>query len=58
MHGQRKLIRGEKNFFLQPGETLKTKAEVNVLTSKQALKVTATEQFVDVRIVITIIFLP
>eukprot|EP01128_Nolandella_sp_AFSM9_P000794 TRINITY_DN10917_c0_g1_i1.p1 TRINITY_DN10917_c0_g1~~TRINITY_DN10917_c0_g1_i1.p1 ORF type:complete len:414 (+),score=75.66 TRINITY_DN10917_c0_g1_i1:1453-2694(+) len=46
-HGKRKLIRGEKTFFLQPGESLERTAQVNVLTAKEALEVQAAERFVD-----------
>lgn len=45
--GQRKLIVGEANFFLQPGETLESRNPVYVLGEEEALAVNCLKSFTE-----------
>jgi major vault protein len=44
-HGKKIIIRGEKNFFLQPGEVLLATNSVHVLTADKALLLQAVKPF-------------
>lgn len=44
-YGTKKLIRGEANFFLQPGESINSVQNIYVLGEEEALYVTCVEPF-------------
>jgi len=44
-YGEEEIIRGERNFFLSPGEKVGPVQSVFVLTAEQGLKVQAIEDF-------------